>query len=380
MRTFLFSTLDRYLLRMMPLPFLGSLAVFTMILLLDQIVKLLDLFLKKGVPLPVVFQILAYSLPFILALTIPMAVLVGTLLVFGRLAADLEILALKAAGVPLRRVLNAPLLWGVLLAAGMAVFNDRILPEANHRLKNLLLDVHQKKPAAQLRPGVFVRIGDVNLYSEKVDERTQHLSRVVVEVPLPGEGLRVVLADSGQFYTLPDEAIFLDLFSGQIYETDVDMPDRLRSVRFGHYRIRIDLDTRMVRREREYRGDREKTTAMLLAEIRESARKLASAPENVRALHRKRIAQLWVEVHKKYALAMACLVFVLLGAPLAVRLRRGGFGTAFGVAFFVFVVYYVLLISGEELGDRLIVPPAVGMWWANALFFLVALWLLYRDP
>ncbi len=373
------KTLDRYLLRMMPLPFLGSVAVFTMILLLDQIVKLLDLVLKKGVPLLVVLEILLYSLPFILALTIPMAVLVGTLLVFGRLAADLEILALNAAGISLRRILHAPLLWGIFLAAGMAVFNDRILPEANHRLKNLLMDVHQKRPAAQIRPGVFVRIGEVNLYSEEVDERTQRLKRVVVEVPLPGEGLRVVLADSGRFYTLPDEAIFLDLFHGSIYETDVDFPERLREVRFGHYRIRIDLDTRLIHRERAYRGDREKTTAMLLQEIRENREKMASAPESVREIHRRRIAQLLVEVHKKYALAVACLVFVLLGAPLAVRLRRGGFGTAFGVAFFVFVVYYVLLISGEELGDRMLVPPAVGMWWANALFFSLALWLLYRD-
>jgi len=373
------KTLDRYLLRMIPLPFLGSLAVFTLILLLDQIVKLLDLVLKKGVALPVVLKILLYSLPFILALTIPMAVLVGTLLVFGRLTADLEILALKAAGISLRRILHAPILWGMALAAGMAFFNDRILPEANHRLKNLLLDIHQKRPAAQIRPGIFVRIGEVNLYSETVDERNQRLERVVVEVPLPGEGLRVVMADSGRFYTLPDEAIFLDLFQGQIFETDVDIPDRLRQVRFDHYRIRIDLDTRLIHQERAYRGDREKTTAMLLQEIRENRAKLATVPENVRKIHERRIAQLLVELHKKYALAVACLVFVLLGAPLAVRLRRGGFGTAFGVAFFVFVVYYVLLIAGEELGDRLLIPPAVGMWWANVLFFFLALWLLYRD-
>ncbi len=374
------KTLDRYLLKALPLPFLGSLGVFTLILLLDQIVKLLDLVLKKGVAGGVVLQVLLYSLPFIFALTIPMAVLVSTMLVFGRLAADLEILAMKAAGIPLKRILNAPLLWGIALALFMAFFNDQILPEANHRLKNLLLDIHQKKPAAQIRPGVFTRIGEVNLYARRVDEKHQRLEGVVIEVPLPGEGLRVVLADSGQFYTIPDQAIVLDLSQGAVYETDVDMPDRLRVVRFAHYRIRIDLDTRMIRRERAYRGDREKTTAMMLREIRETRQKMSRVPEEVQRVHRRRIAQLWVEIHKKFALAVACLVFVLLGAPLAVRLRRGGFGTAFGVAFFVFVVYYILLIAGEELGDRMLLPPAVGMWWANALFFTLALWLIGKDP
>lgn len=372
--------LDWYFLRALPLPFLGSLGVFTLILLLDQIVKLLDLILKKGVAVWVVLQVLGFSLPFIFALTIPMAVLVSTMLVFGRMASDLEILAMKAAGIPFKRMLNAPLLWGCILTLFMAFFNDKILPEANHRLKNLLMDIHQKKPAAQIRPGVFTRIGDVNLYAQKVDEKHQQLEKVVIEIPLQREGLRVVLADSGQFYTVPDSAIILDLSRGAVYETDIHSPDRLRVVHFTHYRVRIDLDTRLILRERSFRGDREKTTAMMLEEIRDLSHKIRQVPKEVQRVHRRRIAQLWVEIHKKYALAVACLIFVMLGAPLAVRIRRGGFGTAFGMAFFVFVVYYILLISGEELGDRMLVPPAVGMWWANALFFGIAVGLIYRDP
>jgi len=85
-----------------------------------------------------------------------------------------------------------------------------------------------------------------------------------------------------------------------------------------------------------------------------------------------------VEIHKKFALAVACFVFVLLGAPIALRFPRGGVGLTIGVSLFVFALYYVCLIAGESLGKRGVVPPVVSMWAANVLFALTALWLLSK--
>lgn len=85
-----------------------------------------------------------------------------------------------------------------------------------------------------------------------------------------------------------------------------------------------------------------------------------------------------VEIHKKFALAVACFVFVLLGAPIALRFPRGGVGLTIGVSLLVFALYYVCLIAGESLGKRGLVPPVVSMWAANVLFGLVALWLLSK--
>ncbi len=85
-----------------------------------------------------------------------------------------------------------------------------------------------------------------------------------------------------------------------------------------------------------------------------------------------------VEIHKKFALAVACFVFVLLGAPIALRFPRGGVGLTIGVSLLVFAVYYVCLIVGESLGKRGLMAPVVSMWAANVLFALLALWLLSK--
>src|SRR2546423_10970829 len=83
-----------------------------------------------------------------------------------------------------------------------------------------------------------------------------------------------------------------------------------------------------------------------------------------------------VEIHKKFALAVACFVFVLLGAPIALRFPRGGVGLTIGVSLFVFALYYVCLIAGESIAKRGMMPAVVSMWTANGIFALVALWML----
>jgi lipopolysaccharide export system permease protein len=85
-----------------------------------------------------------------------------------------------------------------------------------------------------------------------------------------------------------------------------------------------------------------------------------------------------VEIHKKFALAVACFVFVLLGAPIALRFPRGGVGLTIGVSLFVFALYYVCLIAGESLGKRGLMPAVLSMWMANVIFAMIALVLLAK--
>jgi lipopolysaccharide export system permease protein len=85
-----------------------------------------------------------------------------------------------------------------------------------------------------------------------------------------------------------------------------------------------------------------------------------------------------VEIHKKFALAVACFVFVLLGAPIALRFPRGGVGLTIGVSLFVFALYYVCLIAGESIAKRGMMPAVVSMWMANVLFAIIALWMMTK--
>jgi hypothetical protein len=91
-----------------------------------------------------------------------------------------------------------------------------------------------------------------------------------------------------------------------------------------------------------------------------------------------RVNQYTVEIHKKYAIPFACIVFVLIAGPLAIRFPRGGVGMVIATSLTIFTVYYVGLISGESLGDRGIVPPFLGMWAPNFIFLGLAIWGLAR--
>jgi lipopolysaccharide export system permease protein len=94
--------------------------------------------------------------------------------------------------------------------------------------------------------------------------------------------------------------------------------------------------------------------------------------------HRQRNRFL-VEYHKKFAIPVACIVFILIGAPIGVRAKRGGYGFAMGMSTVVFIIYYLALTGGEDLADRRLLPPWLSMWLANMVFLAFGLWLLRRT-
>ena len=146
--------LTRYILRAHTGPFLFALTALTSILLINVIARQLENLAGKGLPTSVFVNVFLFSLPHIIALTVPMAVLVAVLYTFSQLSADNEIAALKASGVNLHRLMIPVLIAGVGVAAVMVFFYDRVLPEANHRLANLYIDVARKAPTLQLREQV----------------------------------------------------------------------------------------------------------------------------------------------------------------------------------------------------------------------------------
>ena len=378
------TRLDRYLLAELTPPFFGGLVVMTLILLLDRLFDLMEMIFRKGLSVGTVVEVFGLSLPFMLALTVPMAVLISVLVTFGRLSADFEILALKSLGVSTLRILRAPLAAAVGVFVAMAVFNNTVLPEANHRLKNLLIDIAQKKPTVSLEERVFNRLGDRLLYIGRKDDRTNKVYEVLLEEKTP-EGVRTILADSGRLGGKKDEYLVLDLYHGEVHEA-VEPQEHpgtpvYRIVRFQEQRVVIPINSRLVHRDRSFRTDREMSTRQLFQEIqrtRESIQHLPRKDPIALKFKRRRISQLWVEIHKKYSIPFAAIVFVLLGAPLAIRMRRGGYGTAFGIAFLIFTVYYIFLIGGEELADRAIVPPG-SVWFPNLLLGALGVYLLWKD-
>jgi lipopolysaccharide export system permease protein len=420
--------LYRYIFREHVGPFFFGLAVIMFILLMDFIRDILDMIINKGLNVFTILQVFGLNLAWMLALAIPMAVLVATLMAFGRLSQDNEITALKAGGVSIYRLVLPALAASVVLAAGMAYFNDRILPELNHRSRLLASDIHQKRPTLNVKENVFMdEIPGYSILVKKVDPHSSDVMGVTIYDHKNRRTPLTIVAERGQLEFAGDGGtLVFRLFNGEIHETDEKNPEKRRLIRFHRHTLYIqDVSSKLIRSQSDYRTDREKTSAQMLEEVKkmgvgilasqqrmvETARlawdrvrpgndssrvasekgslenlikenqtvlnQILSEEQNIKNKRRHANA-LMVEVHKKYALAAACIVFVLVGAPLGIMARKGGIvGVALSLGFFV--LYWAFLIGGEELADRSLIPAFWAMWSANILIGGAGIYILVKS-
>ncbi|MEO5989974.1 MAG: LptF/LptG family permease [Candidatus Eisenbacteria bacterium] len=420
-----------YILRQHLVPFLLGFGVVTFILEMDVVFDYLDLIINRGVPVLAVLQLFGLSLGFVLALSVPCAVLVAELMTFGRLSQDNEITALRASGVHMFRVILPSLLVSVLLAVGLTLFNNHVYPDMNHSFASLLIDIGRMRPTVKLQEGVFINdFPGYNMLVQSVNGVTNELKGVTIYQLNTGAPPTTILAKSGFLTYTPDgRTAVLELKDGEIHEIppEVGGPRRYHRLVFQkHILYMRDAGGVLERTVHSARGDREKSAKVLAVEIeqveqqynrsleqrihrfrdagvkgpairflapersplmdrmRAMLAKAARRPDPADAVIdqapqlrldldlwrmerqslRKRIAELSVEYHKKFALPVACVVFVLLGAPIGMRVKRGGPAVAFmSIGFFLF--YYICLIAGGELANRLILPPWLAIWLAN---------------
>lgn len=415
--------LTRYFLKSHLGPFFFSLIVLTSLLFINTVARRFEELAGKGLPANVIFAVFGYSLPHILALTLPMAVLVAVLHAFSSLTADNEITALKASGVSLRRLLVPLVCAAAVLAVFMVWFNDRVLPETNHRLKILLVDVARKSPVFNLKEQVInnVHTEDLRtrfyLQASSINPATNKLRDVVIyDMSVPGRD-RTVYADSGRMaFNRQQTDLFLMLYNGWIHEVRESQPTQFQRVFFKEQMLELEGIGNQLERstEDEYRSDREMNLKQLRAQVDSAKKERASiqreavqfstkavdealrpqptigeggarrASVELRMLEARaesaqhRIDQYQVEWHKKFAIPFACIVFVILGAPLAVRFPRGGVGMVIAVSLLIFGIYYMSLIGGESLGDRGALSPFWGPWAPNVLFTTLSLWGVAR--
>ena len=425
--------LTRYLLRAHVGPFFFAFVALTGVVLINTLARRLAELAGKGLPMRAVAEFFVYALPATVALTFPMAVLVAILYTFATFTAENEITAMKAGGLDLKRLL-LPLLAAAAVITGVMIwFNDRVLPESNHRWSQLFVDIARKTPTVALEPQTINKLqAQANaaqtyyLRAARIDPATNKLYDVsIYDVSNPST-IRSIFADSGvaQFNSTKTDMV-LTLWHGHMREVPLADPKTFRWMTFGQQRFGIpgigtafDLGNQ----NESYRGDREMTIGMLQARIdtlagqrrdelrrvratvrgdlryalsggtrpfagvpgeavpasvdaelggvrtrtRRTADELASSVQRVKDLE-EQMRDLDVEIHKKYSIAFASLVFVIVGAPLALRFGGGGIGMVLTTSMVIFALYYVGLIGGETLAGRGYVTPLVAMWIVNAL-------------
>lgn len=442
--------LHRYVLSLLPGPFIGWLSMLMFLLLMQFLIKYLPDLVGKGLPGFVVAELIAYNLAYMVVLAVPMAVLVAAFTAFGKLSESNAYVAIKSAGVSLPQLMWPAVVAGMVVGSGMYYFNNEVLPEANFRARNLWQDIRQKKPGFALQAGAFY--DGLSGYSILVDDVTAQGDSLrdvlVIDYSSGARAQTTVKARHGAIRSAGDGTkVDLVLHEGEMHRrratSGEGQADRYELVRFETLRFHLDLtDLRFERRDPRdgYRSDRTmKSTVMRrfvdslehsidrhrvtladdvlglvepvssptetgasLADLRpmpntaaavDSVREdevFASALRAARArrariedgrrnVHweQQNVNQYRVELHKKTSIAVACVIFMLIGIPLGLSVRRHGYGRGGGVAVAIFLFYWVTLVEGEKLADRGLLQPWLGMWFANMVMLAVALWMLY---
>jgi lipopolysaccharide export system permease protein len=368
-------TLFRYLTREFIPPFFFSLSLIVFLFVLNLVFTMLGRIVGKGLPILTVLEFFGLNLAWMIALAVPMAVLVAVLSAYGRLSSDNEVTALRSSGVGPMQMIMPAILFGLISAAGLAYFNNFLLPDLNFRSRQLQTDIRRLKPAMILEPGVFLTdIPGHVLYSRQVNNETSEISDVVVYEDNDPRFAGTVIADRGKLkYEEWFEGFEFTLNNGEILRSDRARPGEHHRIAFESAIFRIHAPDMSLRRtSSQWRGDREMTVSQLIDRI--DSYKERNAEQN-----EKNIMKLWVEIHKKFSIPAACLIFAALGGLLGQMVRRSGIGVSAGYSMAFFLIYWVFLIAGEDLADRGSVGPGAAMWAPNVLFTFVVFYLWWRQ-
>ena len=356
--------LDRYVALELWPPFTISVVVFTFFLVIDRVYQLTDLVIGKQVPARLVLALLVYLMPPLLSLSLPIAVLMAVLIAGGRLSADLEVAALKASGVSPARLIRPVLAAGIIASALIAWLTLVVNPWASAAFQKQVFRILENQATTGLQERAFTStFGRIVLYVEEVspsqvalkgllasDERDPALSRIIVA----REGR--VLSDSER------RRLTLRFIDGTINESDVADPRRFRYTTFALYDMNLPLSSPAATSEQQAKPEKEMPL-----------RGLTAAAEGK---DRGKAAPFLVELHKRFALPMAAVVFVLVGFPLGIRAHRGGRAAAITSSFAIVISYYILstALEGPALDGRL--PVWLAIWLPNVIFMVIGLALL----
>lgn len=358
--------LDRYVYKELGPPFLIGVGVFTFFLVIDRIYQLTDLVITKSVPFALVLPLLIYMLPSFLALTLPMALLVAVLLVCGRFAGDFEVAALKASGVSPWRFFRPFLAVGVIVTLLIAWLTLVVGPWSSGAFQRQLFRILQSRATTGIKERTFsATFSQFVIYVDELSVSQVRLKGLLVSDERNAEQSRIVVAREGRL--LSDEAtrrITLRFLDGSISESDVGDRRRFRQTYFSLYDMTLPVDSPIAAAAREEKPEKQLPVGQLISEARRLQREgQITAPY-------------YVELHKRFALPVAALVFTLVGFPLGVRPHRGGRAVALGLSFGIVVSYYVLYTTMEGYALRGRMPAGLAVWIPNVILAVVGVALL----
>jgi LPS export ABC transporter permease LptF/LPS export ABC transporter permease LptG len=353
--------LTRYILKEISSHSLVGLLVFTFVIFIHQLGSLLELVVRHNVPLRDMATLFLLPVPSILMLTVPIAVLVGTLIGLSRMAADGEVIAARATGIGVGAFVRPVMLLAVTgwaLTLWMSLF---IAPQAARKAIRMETGLKASQVPYEIQPRVFIeQFPRLLLYLEDVTGSRSSWRGVFIADTSQRNQIKVTLAESG---VLVNEAarnrFVLHLEQGTTHEYDAQQPTEYSVASFRDTEIPILVDQGGAEG-----AQRTSPPYLTLTQLWERIHQ----PANRQAA--------LVELHYRLALPVAALVLALVGIPLGISTRKGGKSVGWMLSILLVFVYYILMASGWSFAKQGRVAPVIGLWLANVLFAIAGIGML----
>ncbi len=360
------KTTSLYILREILPIFLIGLMVFTVILLMDKILKLIELVVNRGGSLSNILMLFLFISPSFLIITIPISVLLATLLTFGRLSSDSEITAFKASGMSLYQLFIPISVFalGTFLLTSFLVFYG--LPWGNRGFKSTLFLIAQSKADMEIKERIFSdTFSGLVVYVDRVPLQGNRMEGILIYDEREKGKFNTIIAEEGFLINnRSNQEIIIRLNHGDIHRYEPQL-QTFQKIKFNTYDLKLELAKTFLAIERKLK-DKE----MSVDDIREKIKQVKKTGGDAIPYE--------VEIQKRYAIPFTCIVFALMGVPLGIQPRRSGRSYGFILSILILLAYYISVSVSEILAMGRTIPPLLAGWTPNLLFSGLGVYLFVK--
>jgi LPS export ABC transporter permease LptF len=352
--------IDRYIMKEVALVSLVGFFIFTFLLVMNSLFVMSDLVIKYGISIIKVTELLFLLLPSTVAVTVPMAFLVGILLTYSRLVQDNEFHGMQASGISIASITMPAVYLSLIVTVGMILFNNYALPYSNLNYKKLYFDIVKKRSSIIIQEHTFINDFDNYIfYIGGKDSKNDSLKDIIVFVKNSSDlnqPAKVILSREGEI--ISDEKslrLALKLKKGTIQLSSYTDPNQLSQILYDtNY---VDLDIQGILRSKSSPDDLKSTREMTGEELLAEMKKGKDSRQDKNWLN--------IELQKKFSIPFAVLAFALAGIPMGLMTKKGGRIMGCALSLVLIFIYYILLSIGQNYGYRGQMDYFFAVWMPN---------------
>ncbi len=373
--------LDRYVCRQVLSTSIFGVGILSVVLVLGQVFKsLLELLINHNAPLDLILSFIAYIVPFSLTFTIPWGFLTAILLVFGKMSAENELIALRSSGISIPRICVTVFLLAAVFAGICLWINIDVAPRAQVKMKDALSNIATNNPLAMFGSDkVINEFPGRKIYIEQ-NEGPELRNIVVYEMDEESFPIRVIFARRGVLKTDPEHSqLLLNLFDAQYEERNAEDPTNLMKISLGNTAKETTFPISLQElydKAKKKKGLSTMTVSELQDRLKQNRSKTVPKGDEKQRASEQSAAK--TEVSKRFSFSLASFAFALIGVPLAITAHRKETTAGFLLSLVVAFVYFIFILVADALKENPKAHPELLIWLPNVLFIGLGLWLFYK--